>query len=335
MPIVTLSSLASLDMDEGRAASFVGLSRAAMAILLACGLTSCAQRDVNSSTVDAELPPQSKDAAVQADLGGVDVDQVGACSGAPPLTECVVGAVFADCGGQGQPGASCKPLDPARPNDARCRWFTGGCPADGYTIPCEAPGGPECPIGRATDGWGSTPWDRDRGFALDVIFDSTINAEAASLACMRPCGTVDGIAIPDGWPGGQCMPAGDLCSIDGLIRLRACVQSVATIRVTSTTASTIGTLFALELDLERMQARTCGLIHADVPVSGAEAFCASSGTVSLSGNFDSFETLQNIQLKFEAEFPTFSPWPATFEPFITGLMIQGSIDGAELSEYCE
>lgn len=106
------------------------------------------------------------------------VEQDVACPAqSPPLDTCYTGALFAECGGALPPAIFCTAED--RP----CLWFTGGCPAAGYTRPVEcSPVNTECP--EPGTGWGPAPWDRARDMVLSLSVDPAFEAPAApSVVC--------------------------------------------------------------------------------------------------------------------------------------------------------
>ena len=101
------------------------------------------------------------------------VEQGAACPAEPPpLDTCYTGFLFAECGGALPPAIFCTAED--RP----CAWFTGGCPAAGYTRPVECdPTNTECP--EPGTGWGPEPWNRARDMVLPLTVDLAFVAPAA------------------------------------------------------------------------------------------------------------------------------------------------------------
>lgn len=90
------------------------------------------------------------------------------CGGpAPAIEDCVAGLTWADCGGvQETPAFACQA-------HGDCRWFAGGCVAEGYTAaPCN-----ELPPLQFEFAWGNQPWDAVREAAVTVVV-GTIDASA-------------------------------------------------------------------------------------------------------------------------------------------------------------
>jgi hypothetical protein len=106
------------------------------------------------------------------------VEQGDACPAEPPpLDTCATGFLFAECGGALPPAIFCTA------QDAPCLWFSGGCPAAGYTQPVECdPTDRTCPA--YGTGWGPEPWDRARDMVLPLTVDPAFQAPAEpSVVC--------------------------------------------------------------------------------------------------------------------------------------------------------
>jgi hypothetical protein len=129
-----------------------------------------------------------------------------ACDGARPAIDgCDTGLAWADCG-----GTAGEPLFACTSTTHECRWFAGGCVAQGYEASscpaadlCCHEGGPYEPgsIAHALDtssftlAWGTEPWDEVRERNVDVVL-APPSGPRPSLACAgavvrtgSPCAT--------------------------------------------------------------------------------------------------------------------------------------------------
>jgi hypothetical protein len=124
-------------------------------------------------------PPATDDAGP---LAPPPID-LSACPGevAPSLDDCATGLFHADCGGDGEPVLACTQV---------CKWFQGGCPADGYR-PIDCPlGDPFCV--QTPDGhWPYEPGVVDDTMPqhmcdqLDLIGDAVVTPTSGPLLELR------------------------------------------------------------------------------------------------------------------------------------------------------
>jgi hypothetical protein len=142
--------------------------------------------------------------------GGDDVPQ--AADAGPsfcgPLEACAFrGDFFAECGGgAGDAVFGCREVGPLGLQD--CRWFTGGCAADGYTVsPCPAEdvcclgGWPFATAGAPSEvafrfvGFGTEEWTRGREMDVQVAVDGSLPARPLVFGC-EGADPVGGAATP-------------------------------------------------------------------------------------------------------------------------------------------
>ena len=117
----------------------------------------------------------------------------------PEIADCFVGRDFAECGGTGDYRLGCQP------DTGKCRWFVGGCVANGYVASacdwedvCCVDGWPFAAgvispeRGPSVDDFLSQseriPWNRTRGAAIAVTLDPTYAFTEAAYACDPPAG---------------------------------------------------------------------------------------------------------------------------------------------------
>lgn len=227
--------------------------------------------------------------------GGGDAP-VGACPGeVPELERCYAGAYFADCGGGSPPAFACD-------DRGQCRWFVGGCVAQGYDASecgaadlCCRDGWPyddmdfdterDLAIAAAVLGLGTSPWDRERAMVIPVTIEPGLEPAAPGFACSD---------VPDG--------AGET----------PCGESQATLALPGTLVVTLGSVgvwgwqLVLEVDLaaESRRARACTFAYADTPraCSQVEApVCATAGTLVLNAVPMTEDELADVHGQLEAQ----------------------------------
>lgn len=115
-----------------------------------------------------------------------------ACPGAvPTIADCTIGYFSADCGGTAEPRLACSGSD--------CRWFSGGCVADGY-VESDCPSENVCcesswPFEDSEESTslfsdfyalGRKPWTTSSHMNVSVTLDPLLASEPVGLNCDGP-----------------------------------------------------------------------------------------------------------------------------------------------------
>jgi hypothetical protein len=161
-------------------------------LALLVGWSACACSAVNEPSDAGPAPPDASALAVVPNR----------CDGpAPPISDCVTGDAWAECGGTGtEPRFACEASGGL---SGYCLWFANGCVAEGF-IGTDCPAADLCcieaprgsspypaelsssllfAIGSTTVGWGLEPWDRTRAANVGVILAATSTDARPFVAC--------------------------------------------------------------------------------------------------------------------------------------------------------
>ena len=226
----------------------------------------------------------------------------------PALEECFVGDFFAECGGTGEDRLACSDTDD-------CRWFTGGCIAQGYeasdcpaaSICCHEHGSGTyvqrwpfageryCPdlaeISEPFESlwfYGALPWNRVRGMVLPTTTSAEL--QPASFTCFR-----DAVDYAITWCDGgqyQWMPRGRLGET----------------LVIDVWPGTSAFSLWIEVDLAAPAgpvARACisafqDAVQCGCPQGTAYPICAESGSLVLSGRPTTADELSGLRFEIDA-----------------------------------
>lgn len=203
----------------------------------------------------------------------------GGCPGgvAPPLSSCVAGELFADCGGTGAPRLACSTAD------ARCSWFTSACVAEDYRasscpaddVCCEANDWPFPGVDFHYELWarlyafGRGPWDRTREMNVTVAEDPGLPEVTRAFRC-------EGV---DAFGGASPCAAG---ATPQLFRLRE--GAIVAFELSTGLVSFGGWSPFVEIDSAAGRARVCISRYTDARPIGCpagSAVCAGSGTITV------------------------------------------------------
>lgn len=201
------------------------------------------------------------------------------CPGAiPAIEDCFTGAFFAECGGVEEARLGC------HPQTYDCKWFIGGCVADGYIASTCAPDMICChadwpyadeelfdadvTLYLGFYALGTEPWDRGREMNVTVAVDPAVGAPPLDVTCT-------------GTP-----PSSGANPCDAPETLYAVRRAADTLifDIGDATADFTGWTLGIEIDPETPAARACVLPFTDAApreCPGNTPICATSGTVMI------------------------------------------------------